>query len=182
MKRASQRMRLAKLMHHHIAISAVGASTGRNMVPKDRIRYVRAFLSQLRIEQFAHPKRFHSALERATKRLTNHKPKCVKGWGASRKFINIFLRNVTYNAYLRREYKLARIERLLEIPIDKFAADGLRDEPEGRLLPNRFKGVIHIKPDQNAAYQKVASTVARRKRTHRVHLDLVYWRREKKGN
>ena len=176
-KRTAQ---LTKLMHRYVATGAVGASTGRRMIPAGRVKHIRKFLSRLRIEQFSHPERFHVALDKATDRLTRHKPKCVRGWGAARKFINIFLRNATYNSRLRREYNLSRIERLLEIPLDRFVADGLRGEREGRSLPDRFVGVIHVNPELNEHYQAVATAVAQRKGTRRVHLDLVYWRREKK--
>jgi hypothetical protein len=79
----------------------------------------------------------------------------------------------------RSHYKLGRIEHLLELPMDQFAADHLKDEPEGQALP-RWKGVIHLTPEASAAYQAAAQQVAKRKSIHRVHLDVFYWRAMKK--
>jgi hypothetical protein len=98
--------------------------------------------------------------------------------GGRTKFINLFLRTATYNFYLRRKYKLDRIEPLLELPFDSFAAKELRSEREGKAL-SRWKGVIHLTPKVNAEYQAVAAQVAARMSTCRVHLDMMYWRREK---
>jgi hypothetical protein len=170
-------MNLTDRIRHHIAISTVGPSAGRQMMRKGEIKGVQQFLDHLDIGRFGRPRKFQSALERATKRLARRLSR--GGWGAARKFINLFLRTATYNFYLRRKYKLDRIEPLLELPLDSYAAKGLRSEREGKALP-RWKGVIHLTPKVSAEYQAVAAQVAAKKSTYRVHLDMLYWRREKK--
>jgi hypothetical protein len=145
------------------------------MMRKGEIKGVRQFLDDLDIEKFSKPRNFQSALERSTKLLARRLPR--GGWGAARKFVNLFLRTATYNFYLRKKYKLDRIEALLELPLDSFAAKGLKSEPEGKTLP-RWKGVIHLTPTVSTEYQAVAAQVAARMSTCRVHLDMLYWRRE----
>jgi hypothetical protein len=174
-----RKLRTTKLtdhIRHHLAISAVGPSAGRRMMRKGDIKGVRKFLDKLDIKQFSRRTKFRSSLDLATKSLARHLP--PSRWGAARKFINLFLRTATYNFYLRKKYKLNRVESLLELPLDSFTAEGLRDEPEGNLLP-RWKGVIYLTPNLSADYQIVAARVAAKKKMHRVHLDMLYWRREK---
>lgn len=175
---ASDRVRQTKpnlvdQIRHHLAISAVTPSAGRRMMRKGDIKRVRDFLDRLDITQFNRPNRFPTSLERATKSLARrlHPPR----WGPARKFLNIYLRNITYNFYLRRTYRLHHIEALLELPMDSYAADGLRADHEGNSLP-RWKGVIHLTHDANAVYQDAARHVAKGESICRVHLDMKYWR------
>lgn len=103
--------------------------------------------------------------------------KRIKHWGAARKFLNIFLRNVVYNRYLCDEFGLEQIVPWLEIPLDSHVASGLRAERGGTRLP-RWKTVIGLKPEVSRLYQDFAADVAARKGCERVHLDLLYWRRQ----
>jgi hypothetical protein len=144
------------------------------MIRKGDIQCVRKFMDNLDIRQFSSPAKFAHSLDLATKSLAKRLPK--GRWGAARKFLNIYLRNITYNFHLRQKYRLDRVESLLELPMDSFAAKGLHTEPEGNVLP-RWKGVIHLTPESSAIYQVVAALVAARLTICRVHLDLHYWRR-----
>jgi hypothetical protein len=87
---------------------------------------------------------------------------------------------VTYNFYLREKYRLDRVESMLELPMDSYAAKGLRAEPEGEGLP-RWSGVSHLTPETSAAYQAAAAQAAARLSICRVHLDMQYWRAESGG-
>jgi hypothetical protein len=164
---------LTRKIRHHYAISVIGPSTSRGMIQVGDIKYVRDFLDRLDLRRFSDPGTFDHALDRATQSLAKLLPK--GGWGAARKFLNIYLRAVTYNYYLRRAYKLAPVERMLELPMDKFAAEHLRRKREGRTLP-KWEGVIHLTREANAQYQATATLVAARKHIHRVHLDVLFWR------
>ncbi|MCA6097624.1 hypothetical protein [Bradyrhizobium australafricanum] len=170
--------KLVKSIRHHYAISAVGPSVARNMIRKGDIERIRTFLDRLSLGRFSNPATFHRVLNRATASLARLLPQ--DRWGAARKFLNIYLRNVTYNYYLRRAYGLHRIERLLEIPMDSFAAKQLRKRREGRELP-RWKGVIHLTREDSARYQEVAARVAERELIHRIHLDVLFWRASEKA-
>src|SRR5260370_19078726 len=170
--------RLTKLIRHHYAISAVGPSVSRNMIRKGDIEHIREFLDRLTLGRSNNPATFRRALDRATRSLAKLLPK--DRWGAARKFLNIYLRNVTYNHYLRRAYRLDRIQRLLELPMDSFAAKQLRKRREGAALP-RGKGRLHLTPEASAAYQAVAARVAERESIYRVHLDVIFWRTVEKS-
>lgn len=146
------------------------------MLRKGDIEHVRQFLDRLDLRCFNDPSKFSRRLDRSTTALAKLLPE--NRWGAARKFLNLYLRSVTYNFYLRRAYKLDRIEHLLELPMDSYVAKELRQRCERRALP-RWRGVIHLTPDANATYQTFASKVADRERMHRVHLDVFYWRSKK---
>lgn len=169
----SRSKEFTELVRHHLAIGAVTPSAARQMVPKGGIQYVRKFLDDLDIRRFNNPANFRRSLDLATKSLARWLPK--GRWGAARKFLNIYLRNITYNVFLRRAYRLDRVESLLELPLDSFAAKGLHAEREGGALPG-WKGVIHLTPESSAVYQAVAAQVAKRLSISRVHLDMRYWR------
>jgi hypothetical protein len=100
-------------------------------------------------------------------------------WGSARKYLNIFLRDVAYNKYLYRAYKLSAIGPWLEVPLDSHVAGGLREEQGGAVLP-RWTTVIGLDATTSATYQKFAFQVAKSKGFDRVHLDLLYWRRTRK--
>ena len=152
-------------------LRAIGPSASRRMIRKGDIEHIRTFLDRLNLRRFNDPTKFSRALDRSTKSLANLLPK--DRWGAARKFLNLYLRDATYNFYLREAYGLDRVEPLLELPMDSYAANELRRQCGA--LP-RWKGVIHLAPKENAVYQAFAGQVAARECIHRVHLDVRYWR------
>jgi hypothetical protein len=115
-----------------------------------------------------------------TAAYVEHLPRGAQHWGPARKFLNIFLRGVVYNRYLCDEYALAGIVPWLEVPLDSHVALGLRSEPGGLSLP-RWKTVKGLDPTTSKRYQDFAADTAARIGCERVHLDLLYWRREHNG-
>jgi hypothetical protein len=166
---------LVRKIRHHSANTVIGPSAARKMLRKGDIHHVRQFLDRLDLRRFSDTAKFSRTLDRYTTALAKLLPE--DRWGA-RKFLNLYLRDATYNFYLRRAYRLDRVEHLLELPMDSFAATELHKLCERRELP-RWKGVIHLTPEDNAAYQTFASKVATREAVHRVHLDVRYWRSNK---
>jgi hypothetical protein len=68
---------------------------------------------------------------RSIEKLKNLGRLCLVAHGigcAARKALNIFLRDVFYNHYLREEYGFGRLEQWLELPLDMDAARGLRED------------------------------------------------------
>jgi hypothetical protein len=171
-------MHLPDLVSHHIAKSVIGPSSARGLLSKGTIQSVRDFLRGLDTREFTKRGQFSGTLDLETRSLAAKVP---TSWGAARKFLNLYLREITYNFFLREKYHLERVEHLLEVPLDSNVAKGLQGEKEGVRLP-RWPGVIHLTPDTSAQYQSVAVAVAARKRTCRVHLDLLYWRPEEKNH
>jgi hypothetical protein len=168
---------LINALRRREASTSVGPSTARNMGPKGTIRAAREYLASLKLEHFAKKteREFQAVLDRATSQFLRHLPRGARHWGAARKFLNIFLRGAVYNRFLCERYDLYRIERWLELPLDSHVANGLRREKGGHELP-RWKTVIGLDKDMNQQYQEFAARVARRRKTYRVHLDVLYWR------
>src|SRR3974390_66210 len=119
-----RKSKLINLIRHHDAIAVITPSASRGMVRKGGTEKVRKFLDRLHIASFNKPAGFARSLDRATRRLAKRLPK--RRWGAARKFLNLYLRRITYNFHLRRAYNLSRIEPLLELPMDKYAVRGLK--------------------------------------------------------
>ena len=84
--------------------------------------------------------------------LKRRLPKGARSWGAARKALNIFLRDVLYNHYLRSHHGLDRLEDWLEVPLDRDVAVALRAESEGGELP-RWKTIKRLTPDVSGRYQ-----------------------------
>ena len=149
------------------------------MGPKGTIKAAREYLAGLNLESFVRKTEgeFCVVLDEATSGFLAHLPKGAKHWGAARKFLNIFLRNVVYNRFLCEHCDLYRIEQWLELPLDSQVAKGLREEKGGDALP-RWSTVIGLDSNVNRVYQEFATRVAKGKNTYRVHLDILYWRRE----
>jgi hypothetical protein len=78
-----------------------------------------------------------------------------------------------YNYYLRDAYRLAKFEPYLEIPLDSNVGRRLRKE-DASLPP--WRTVKGLTPELSARFQKAAAHIAKREHTHRVHLDVRYWR------
>ncbi len=125
-------------------------------------------------------RRFSRLLDRHTEALRSALPANARRWGLARKLLNLFLEEAFYNRFLTRRYRLARLARLFEIPLDSQVAQGLREESEGHTLPE-WPGVKWLRREQSTRYQEVSADVAARRGLPRVALDLVYWRREVKG-
>ncbi|MBU1308640.1 MAG: hypothetical protein KKE30_03790, partial [Gammaproteobacteria bacterium] len=106
--------------------------------------------------------------------IYNQFPTNAKSWGAARKALNLFLRDVTYNKDLCEYYDLSRIRKWLEIPLDSHVANALKKEPEGVNLP-KWCTIKRLTPEISREFQTVATRVAQRKRIARVDLDIYYW-------
>jgi hypothetical protein len=173
---------LIKALHRRIASTSIGAPTARGMGPAGTVAAARRFLADLSLARLRcrSAASFQSTLDRVTREYMRHLPPDARHWGSARKFLNIFLRHVVYSSYLCEEYRLARIVPWLEVPLDSHVARGLRGEPGGSSLP-RWRTVIGLDSATSKCYQDFAAQVAARKRCERVHLDLLYWRREQNG-
>jgi hypothetical protein len=154
-----------ELLHIRIAKTSVGASTARRMGPKGTVVAARNYLGNLELSRFSvsTEKQFKSVMNRTTSAYVKKLPEGAQHWGAARKFLNIFLRDIVYNKYLCKKYRLSQIEPWLEVPLDSTVGKGLRCELGGQVLP-KWRTVIGMDFSTN-------------KRVLRIHLDLRYWRR-----
>ena len=170
-------------LRKRVASAAIGASTIRRMGPKGTAVRARRFLARVNLNRFrVNSKRdFDRVLNGATESFLRALPRKAKHWGLARKLLNLFLRDAAYNRYLSQRFGLRRVERWMEVPLDSHVGTQLRASSDGRHLP-RWKTVVGLTSDVSAAFQKVATTVARRKGVTRVDLDVYYWRNPAMAN
>jgi len=97
-----------------------------------------------------------------------------KPWGAARKSVNLFLRDLLYNRYLCEMYKMQEIGHWLEIPLDSAVARGLKRIAGHGKLP-AWPGLKNLRKDISAKFQDFADVLAKEKEMARVHLDIYLW-------
>lgn len=157
--------------------NAFSVSIVRRMGPTGTLDCVRRFLKEIDLASLdIEPPRYAQELDTLTEALQQALPKGARNWGVARKCLNLFFRDAFYNFYLRRSFGLSRFENVLEIPLDSYVGRALRLEDDA--LP-RWRTVKGLTPEVSERFQAVAQRVAKRERTHRVHLDVVYWRGER---
>ena len=175
-----ERFDLADRLQVRTALLAIGRSTLRNQGASGLISAARRYLRELDFRDFAVTTReqFDAVLERRTKLLMKRfPPQASENWGAARKALNIFLRDAYYCYPLSVGHGLSRLEPWLEVPLDSNVYEGLTKDLNGsRSLPD-WPGIKHLTPEVSAKLQAAAETIASRLKTHRVHLDVRYWRK-----
>ncbi len=157
------------------ASSAVGSSILRGQGVKGIVQQARKALMEIDSET-EHD--FLMLLEKDTKKIMKSFPLGARdNWGAARKVLNIFLRNLSYNKYSCEACKLRRIERWLEVPLDSYIARGLRKTQTAleHKLP-RWHGIKRLRKEDSNKYQLVASKIAEKNGINKVDLDICYWR------
>jgi len=112
---------------------------------------------------------FSSQLDRWTEQVSKD---AGAPWGPTRKAVNLFLRDVSYNIWLRDSCGIATHEAALEVPLDGLVMEELRKLTTERLPRSSVKALTS---EQSGLYQAVAAKVAAKKGIHRVHLDLDWW-------
>lgn len=162
-------------MQRKVAVSAIPASALRGQGAAGVVCAARDFLSHLRLEPFCvdDARAFARHLETKTRSLCDRLPRDARAWGTARKALNLFLRDAMYNAYLLKKLKLGRMETFLEVPLDSYVSQFLKDN-SGVDLP-RWPGVRALDPSVSAAYQAAAADLAKRRGMYRVHLDIYIW-------
>ena len=173
---------LEQRLQKRLALLAIGRSTLRSQGAPGMVGRARIFLSKLDLRRFSTgtEELFQKQLNYQTSRLASKFPAGGKGnWGAARKSINIFMRDAVYCAPIRSMYSLSKIEKWLEVPLDRHVYDGLKKDllrlkAAPRLLP--WPGIKHLKPKTSRAIQQVAAHVSKQLKVSRVHLDIRYWR------
>jgi hypothetical protein len=168
-------------IQRYVAVTAIGPSALRNQGDKGVIDAAREFLSKPRILYAFNIKtegEFRSQLNMATDQLTKALPKKAQSWGASRKSLNLFLRDAFYLADC---YRLSSIEHWLELPLDSAVASGLtKKAAELKLELPSWPGLKRLIPSMSSLFQSFAEDVAKKRGQARVHLDMYLWLEERK--
>lgn len=162
-----------------VARGAIGASTVRSQGASGVAVAARNFLAGIQLSKFStdEPQKFYRVLNQETERLSISLPRAARSWGLARKCLNIFLREAFYNAFLQSQYHLTAAEKLYELPLDGIVAKALRSRARGELP--RWPGVRYLESDTSIRYQSVAERLAAKEGVVRVHLDAIYWAKER---
>lgn len=179
---------LIAAVHRRVAQVAIGPSALRNQGAPGVVEAARRYFEeQVELRSFrralATDIAYQSWLNKHTAALMQAFPRGARHWGAARKALNLFCRDVCCNTLLAGEVGLPsspkafnQSVRWLEVPLDKDVALGIREQDPS--LP-RWPGIRHVKPSESVAYQQAALAYAKRLGTARINLDLVLWRAAK---
>jgi hypothetical protein len=155
-------------LQRHLAFSAIGPTTLRNMfqLPGCRKAICRQ-LAEINLDDLK-----HLGVAAALDRWTGLLQARTGVWGPSRKALNLFLRDASYNYWTRGEYHFEVFENELELPLDGVVMRALRHLDSG--LP-RAPPVKSLRHEMSDLFQRTALQVAADRGVFRVHLDLALW-------
>lgn len=157
------------------AQSSIGASTLRNQVKAGGISFCRDFCSKIDFDEFLYGLQgdYDSYLNDRTKMLLNAAEPFNLKWGSARKILNIFHRRLSMDAYLMSENFDKNLLHKLELPIDSKSAKGVYSD--SKLPKNRWKSIIALTKNEHELLQKLAKSIANKKKVPLVFLDFKYW-------
>ncbi len=176
---------IGPLLHRRVAQTCIGASSMRNQGAPGVVEAARNYLEhEVELGAFviamAAEQAYRRFLDRHTQRMVARLPKGGRSWGAARKGLNLFFRDVCYNTMLAHTLGLPRSARALdkamrwmEVPLDKDVAMALRREC-GELPP--WPSIRKLDPGTSAVYQAAAKGLAMDYGVSRIQLDLIFWR------
>ena len=153
----------------------------RNMVPGGgTLKIIREFLKQqIDLDEMSkkQPAKFPELLNQLTEQLRKKMPKGARHWGVARKCLNLFFPRRHLQFLSPKGIQSCEVEEFLEVPLDSYVGHALRRKArkEGKDVPP-WRTVKGLTPDANAKFQAFALEIAKRKRTKRVHLDVMLWR------
>lgn len=170
-------------MQRYIGVATIGPSTLRNQGSGGVIKAAQQYLAVLDLSVFGGSKEqdFLAALNTQTEMLRASLPSGARNWGAARKALNLFLREVCYNRFLCQKHGFELLEDWMEIPLDSLVAQALRRKAGRGKLP-RWPGLNKLTPRVSRPFQAFAQRFATSKGISRVHLDMRLWTEEREEN
>jgi hypothetical protein len=172
-----------KVIHRKVAQTSVGPSAIRNQGASGLVSICREYFEEsIELNQFSEKLKtdnYLAYLDQLTSDLLDRFPPSGKSWGAARKGLNLFFRDVVYNQYLSEHFNISKeIVDLnkLEVPLDKDVGTGLNLEYKD--LSN-WKTIKDLNAQQSKCFQDKALILAEKEGIARVHLDLKFWRKVK---
>lgn len=175
-----------KLIIRRLSQVSVGASALRNQGGKGIIKKARDYFEHSieiddLIKNLDDEKKFKTYLNIHTKQLSRKFSSTDENWGAARKALNLFFREIVYNTFVTEHYNLPtdftkfNIKiKYLEVPLDKYVASAIYNENENHLP--KWKSIKSLKITHSDQYQLEAMEIAKKRKIARVHLDLEFWR------
>jgi hypothetical protein len=115
-------------MQQYIAVTTIGTSTLRKQGASGVIEAAQKYLAVVDLSAFSagNENDFLAALNAQTEQLRTALPAGAQNWGAARKALNLFLRDICYNRFLGEHHGLAAAEDWMEIPLDGVVARELK--------------------------------------------------------
>jgi len=177
-----------KQIHRRLAISSVGGSAIRNQGAAGLVDIAREYFENtISLEKFfvslKDEESFKRFLNLHTNQLVDKFPKGGKSWGAARKGLNLFFRDLVYNKFIAKKYGLSRnLEQFndeikyLELPLDSYVAKELY-KSSNKHLP-KWTSIRELTKAVSDQYQAQALIEAKELKIARIHLDLLYWRKQ----
>jgi hypothetical protein len=165
-------------MQEFISITVIGPSALRNQGAKEVIKIARKFLAKIKLSLFNTNSEndYLRVLDNETEKLTNNFPNNAQNWGAARKALNLFLREIFNNKFLGRRLNIR--EEWMEIPLDNLIAKKLKKQDKLGKLP-AWRGIKRLKPKDSIIFQEFAKDWASEENTTRVRLDMRLWMSER---
>jgi len=171
-------------LQKRIAESAVGASTLRNQGAPGVVEVARSYLKKIKLKNLSNIKdevEYVRFLNRHTGKLKNKFHGGAKGnWGAARKALNIFFRDVAYSIVLTEWYGIEQIMPWLEVPLDNDVIKGIKKDKGKAIKLPKWNSIRKLEEHGSREFQKEAKNIGDREGLYRVHLDLKYWRAKKR--
>lgn len=174
-------------VHRRVAQTSVGPSAIRNQGASGLITISRSYFEKnINLSEFREKlikDSYIDYLDKLTTDLRNRFPDGGKSWGAARKGLNLFFRDVVYNKYLADSLNIPtdykenlKALRYLEVPLDRDVATGL-NKTFGDLP--KWRTIKELNEKQSKLFQDRALIYADNKGIARVHLDLEFWRNDR---
>jgi hypothetical protein len=173
-------------IHKRLSIISVGASALRNQGAPGIVKTARDyFYKSIILDDFfkvlQDPLMFRDYLDNHTNNLLMEFEPAGRNWGAARKGLNLFFRELTYNKFISDHYKLPiDVEgfndtiKYLEVPLDNDVAKGIIRN--AKLDLPKWVSIKSLTKEKSDQYQFAALAIAEDEMIARVHLDLKYWR------
>lgn len=175
-----------QLLHRRLSQIAIGASAIRNQGSGGLIKILRHYFeTKVNLEHFIKSLldeiEYRRFLDEHTSQVLTLFPDTAQSWGAARKGLNLFLREIIYSKFFSHHFSLPdnfaefnRLVKFMEVPLDKYVADGLISDSNGQLP--KWINIKHLTPSLSETYQSQAFIIATQENVARVNLDLKYWR------
>ena len=156
-------------LQRHIAWASIAPTTLRKMVSAGGRSAICQHLARLEVGRAALDN-YGAFLNQGTQQLM-----AATGcrWGPARKALNLFMRDMAYNHWIRFELGLAAIEEELELPLDGRTMKRLRSGQSDICLPRC--AVVDLTEEISQKFQMAAAASAQTQGMARVHLDLEWW-------
>lgn len=176
------------LLRRRLSQTSIGPSTVRNQGAPGIVAILRTYFEHnVNLNEFINAlpdhQNYQTFINQHTNQIVLQFPENAQSWGAARKGLNIFLREIVYSKFFSNLYTIPEefdefnnFVQHMEVPLDKDVAKGIRQDAIIH-LPN-FGTIKHLTYNLSSIYQNQATIIANNENIARINLDLKYWRAE----